>query len=170
MTSPTLCGHICPLCRDDNPAQCFVGFVTRVYLQSTSTRLSWPTGLTLSLVLWPQAHTATPARTPVRPAQVTSVCLWLQERPRTGRAGGPHPSPHVAWVREEPSRTFSEVSWRIVRMCSDLGCHRYQNLGAASFPFPGYTVWGLIKPHGACPYLPCTPKSSLCASPSLSLS
>lgn len=92
----------------------------------------------------------TPAHTPVRPAQVTPVYLWLQRRPRTGREG-PRPIPHEAWALEEHSRALSEVLGRTVRACGGLSCHRYQNLGAASFPFPRTHCLG---PHQATRGLP----------------
>lgn len=145
--SPTLCSHVCLQRRDDNPAQCFVGFVTRVCLQSAGTQLSWPTGLTLgSLAPGPHGHTRPHTRE--TSSSYTGVSMVTKEA--RDWVGGPRPIPHVAWVPEKHSRALSEVSGRTVRACSDLRCHRYQNLGAASFPFPRIhglgprqATWGL---------------------------
>lgn len=61
--------------------------------------------------------------------------------------GGPHLIPHVAWVLEEHSRALSEISGRIVRVCSDLNCHRYQNLGAITLSFSQPLLFSASSSH-----------------------
>lgn len=125
-------------------------------MQSAGTQLSWPTGLTLSFALWPQAHRPHP---PTHQGDQLRLhrCVYGYKGGQGLGGKGLAPSPTKLG-------RLRNIAGPCLRSLGEPSGHAAASvvidtriLGQLHFLFPGLTVWGLIKPLGACPYLPCTP-------------